>query len=205
MPASISGTVDDMEDYFYTTFDRTMTVSPYLIALIISDYKFTEDVFTDEGTLVRVGGPKNVIDSGLGDYALEMAKRILQGMSDYYAYDYSKSFGPNGAKSDQVGVDKFSAGAMENWGLVTYQTYLTYIFPETSYQSSVLSTASVIGHELQHQWTGNLVTCDWWDNLWINEAFADLGGYLGLRWAEPTWNWRSEFYVDEFTGTVRNS
>merc|ERR1711936_1060978 len=98
MPASVSGPVDDMEDYFFTTFDRTMIVSPYLIALIISDYKFTEDIFTDEGTLVRVAGPKKVIDSGLADYALEKAKRILQGMSDYYDYDYSNSFGPNGAK-----------------------------------------------------------------------------------------------------------
>ena len=54
---------------------------------------------------------------------------------------------------------------------------------------------------MQHQWTGNLVTCTWWDELWINEAFADLGGYLGLRYAEPEWNWKNEFLVGEvYTG-----
>ena len=150
-----------------------------------------------------------------------MSKRIIDGFSEFYGYNYADSFGPNGAKTDQVGVPDFAAGAMENWGLVIYQTYLVYIKPEESYESSVLSTASginrktfscslcftprisVIAHELQHQWTGNLITCTWWDEIWINEAFADFGGYLGLRWAEPEWDWKAEFFIDEFTVGLR--
>ena len=73
-----------------------------------------------------------------------MSKRIIDGFSEFYGYNYADSFGPNGAKTDQVGVPDFAAGAMENWGLVIYQTYLVYIKPEESYESSVLNTASGI-------------------------------------------------------------
>ena len=60
-----------------------------------------------------------------------------------------------------------------------------------------------MAHELTHQWTGNLITCSWWDEIWINEAFADIGGYLGLRYAEPSWNWESEFNTYEMFTALR--
>ena len=81
---------------------------------------------------------------------------------------------------------------MENWGLVTYQFYYIYTneidFPAW-YSNDIAIT---IGHELIHQWTGNLISCGWWDDLWINEAFADFGGYLSLRWAEPDVVWENQ-------------
>jgi aminopeptidase N len=136
-------------------------------------------------------------------YGVQLGKDIIDGMSEYYAFNYADSFLANRAKSDQFGIPDFSAGAMENWGLVTYQNYLVYMIPEESYEQQVVSTASVFAHELQHQWTGNLITCTWWDELWINEAFADYGGYLGLIWAEPTWNWKNEFIQNEwFAGNL---
>lgn len=75
---------------------------------------------------------------------------------------------------------------------VTYQFYYIYTneidFPAW-YTTDIAIT---IGHELIHQWTGNLISCGWWDDLWINEAFADFGGYLSLRWAEPDVVWENQ-------------
>ena len=121
---------------------------------------------------------------------------------------------------------------MENWGLVTYKMGLIYNNPEVRAHRTVLSSqkgqttvierntsmqspikefpeglnvqvASVFAHELAHQWTGNLVTCSWWDEIWINEGFADIGGYLGLRYAEPTWNWYNEFWNSQHMNGLR--
>ena len=156
-------------------------------------------------TLVRVGGPQYRVADGQMKYGIQLGMDIIDGMSEYYGYNYSDSFGPHGSKSDQIGINQFSAGAMENWGLVTYQEYLVYIKRDSNsaYESSLVSTAQVFAHELQHQWTGNLITCTWWDEIWINEGFADYGGYLGLQWAEPLWNWESEFVKAEFFTGLR--
>ena len=69
---------------------------------------------------------------------------------------------------------------MENWGLVTYQYYLIYVNEVDYPTDSAVRVGEIISHELMHQWTGNLITCSWWDEIWINEAFADIGGYHGL-------------------------
>ena len=81
---------------------------------------------------------------------------------------------------------------MENWGLVTYQFYYIYT-NEIDFPAWYINDIAItIGHELIHQWTGNLISCGWWDDLWINEAFADFGGYLSLRWAEPDVVWENQ-------------
>ena len=189
----------------YTEFDETMIMPPYLLALIISDYQIrdTSDRSPEQDTLVRVPAPEYINDDELGDYALGAAMSIIDGFSEYFGFDYAKSFPQDRSKSDQIGIPDFAAGAMENWGLVTYQFYLIYVNSDDYYESSISSVAEVIAHELTHQWTGNLITCSWWDEIWINEAFADIGGYLGLRYAEPTWNWETEFTVHELYSALR--
>ena len=92
---------------------------------------------------------------------------------------------------------------MENWGLVTYKMGLIYNDPDEFPEGLNVQVASVFAHELAHQWTGNLVTCSWWDEIWINEGFADIGGYLGLRYAEPTWNWVNEFWNSQHMNGLR--
>ena len=77
---------------------------------------------------------------------------------------------------------------MENWGLVTYSPDLLYINKVDFGERWVADAANFIGHEIMHQWTGNLITCTWWDELWINEAFAEMGAYLALSYFEPEWN-----------------
>ena len=87
----------------------------------------------------------------------------------YFDFDYTKSFPQDRAKTDQIGIPDFAAGAMENWGLVTYQYYLIYVNEVDFPTDSAIRVAEIISHELTHQWTGNLITCSWWDEIWINE------------------------------------
>ena len=182
-----------------------MIMPTYLLAMVISDYQIetVKDRSPETNTLVRVPAPDYIINDKLGDYSLEAAMRIIDGFSEYFGFDYTQSFPEGRAKTDQIGIPDFAAGAMENWGLVTYQYYLIYINQVDYYESSIASVAEVIAHELTHQWTGNLITCSWWDEIWINEAFADIGGYLGLRYAEPTWNWESEMNTYEMFTALR--
>ena len=67
----------------------------------------------------------------------------------------------------------------------------------------IYDVAITIGHELMHQWTGNLITCEWWDDIWINEAFAEFGGYLSLRWAEPDVVWENQVWTLQLVSSLR--
>ena len=103
-----------------------------------------------------------------------------------------------------------SFGAMENWGLITYREYFLHIDERRDTFLRKRSATSIIGHELIHQWFGNLVTCDWWDEIYINEAFGSIGGYLGLVWANETtgaeYQWEDEYLCSQtFSGMNTDS
>ena len=103
-----------------------------------------------------------------------------------------------------------SFGAMENWGLITYREYFLHIDEKRDTFLRKRSATSIIGHELIHQWFGNLVTCDWWDEIYINEAFGSIGGYLGLIWANETtgaeYQWEDEYLCSQtFSGMNTDS
>jgi len=99
-------------------------------------------------------------------------------------------------KLDQVAVPDFDAGAMENWGLVTYRESCLLI-DETATLNDKIQIATVITHELSHQWFGNLVTMAWWDDLWLNESFANMMEYYCLDAIRPEWKVWQEFFVSD--------
>uniref|UniRef100_A0A667XK05 Aminopeptidase n=1 Tax=Myripristis murdjan TaxID=586833 RepID=A0A667XK05_9TELE len=99
--------------------------------------------------------------------------------------------------TDKIAIPDFGTGAMENWGLITYrETNLLYDESQSSSYNKQ-RVASVIAHELVHQWFGNIVTMDWWDDLWLNEGFASFFEYIGVEKAEPTWGMRDIMIISD--------
>ena len=160
-------------------FERTPRMSSYLLAFAAGDMQGVT-AKTKNGTLVGVYATKAHPASNL-EFALDIAVRSIEFYEDYYGVAYPIP------QSLHVALPDFSSGAMENWGLVTYrEIYL--LVDENSTVSSRQDVALVIAHELAHQWFGNLVTMKWWDDLWLNESFANMMEYVCVNAIEPTWN-----------------
>lgn len=165
------------EQWHVTTYEKSPKMSTYLVAFIVSQFKAIGD------DRVKIWGRKKAIeDEGQGEYALNVTRPILEFFETYYDVPYPLP------KSDQIALPDFSAGAMENWGLVTYRETALLYDPRESSIGNKERVLTVIAHELAHQWFGNLVTIRWWNDLWLNEGFASYVEYLGADHAEKTWN-----------------
>ncbi|KAJ0056264.1 hypothetical protein NL108_004542, partial [Boleophthalmus pectinirostris] len=163
-----------------TKFEPTARMSTYLLAFIVCD--FADIHSTQRDVLIRIWARRKAIDDRQGDYALNVTGPILEFYERYYNATYPLS------KSDQIALPDFNAGAMENWGLVTYRETALLYDPVLSSTGNKERIVSVIAHELAHMWFGNLVTVRWWNDLWLNEGFASYVEYLGADYVQPTWN-----------------
>ncbi|XP_056228766.1 aminopeptidase N [Seriola aureovittata] len=171
-----------------TTFEPTERMSTYLLAFIVSDFVSVQSN-QNHNLLIRIWARKKAIDERQGDYALNVTGPILQFYEHYYNATYPLS------KSDQIALPDFNAGAMENWGLVTYRETALLFDPIESSTGNKERVITVISHELAHMWFGNLVTVRWWNDLWLNEGFASYVEYLGADYAEPTWNMKDQIIL----------
>lgn len=169
-------------------FNETPIMSTYLVAWVVGDLDYIEERNKD-GVLVRVYATRG--HAHQGEFALKVASRTLAIFSDYFDEPYPLP------KMDMVAVPDFGAGAMENWGLVTYRTaYLLFDEKDSSLKTKK-NVAYVVGHELAHQWFGNLVTMEWWSDLWLNEGFATWVGWLAADQLFPRWDIWTEFVLDD--------
>ncbi|GAA3191688.1 M1 family metallopeptidase [Lentilactobacillus kefiri] len=161
-------------------FDTTLRMSTYLIAFGFGELQ-SKQTTTKSGVKVGVFATKAHKADEL-DFALDIAKRSIEFYEDFYQTPYPLPH------SWQLALPDFSAGAMENWGLVTYrEAYLLLDPKNTSFEMKQL-VATVIAHELAHQWFGDLVTMKWWDDLWLNESFANMMEYVAIDAIEPDWH-----------------
>ncbi|NXM40125.1 AMPN Aminopeptidase, partial [Gymnorhina tibicen] len=179
----------DGETWNVTEFDTTPRMSTYLLAFIVSQFTYVQS--GSEKTLIRIWGRPKAIAEGQGDYALNVTGPILSFFEAHYNTAYPLP------KSDQVGLPDFNAGAMENWGLVTYRENSLLFDAEYSSIGNKERVVTVIAHELAHQWFGNLVTLRWWNDLWLNEGFASYVEYLGADSAEPSWSIKDLMVLNE--------
>ncbi|XP_055306447.1 aminopeptidase N-like [Sitodiplosis mosellana] len=186
----------DSEGRVKTTFATTPPTSTYLIAFIVSDFGYTETNASDNNpTHQRVFTSKNKLSQTA--YALDEGVKILNAISKYVSVPFSLP------KMDQAAIPDFRAGAMENWGLVTYrEPYLLYD-PNVHLPSRQLTISTVIAHEFGHQWFGNLVSPKWWTYIWLNEGFATLFEYLGAGLVHPDWNIFSYFITNQLQPVLR--
>uniref|UniRef100_A0A8C8HE29 Aminopeptidase n=1 Tax=Oncorhynchus tshawytscha TaxID=74940 RepID=A0A8C8HE29_ONCTS len=183
------------QDVTRTSFQPTPLMSTYLLAFVVSEFGFIQSP-EGEKVLIRIWARKQAIAEGQGDYALEKTGPILEFFENYYSSSYPLT------KSDQIALPDFSAGAMENWGLITYRETALLYNPASSSNGDKEWIATVISHELAHMWFGNLVTMKWWNDLWLNEGFASYVSYLGANSAEPTWNVTDLIVLKEVHGAM---
>ncbi|GBN33375.1 Glutamyl aminopeptidase [Araneus ventricosus] len=169
-----------------TVFDKTLKMSTYLVAFVVCDFKALQKMSPD-GINVRVLVPPEQLNQA--QYALDTAANVLHFFQQFFNISYPLP------KLDMIAIPDFGPGAMENWGLVTFRmTTVLYNAMETSSESKE-HVATVIAHELAHQWFGNLVTMQWWSDLWLNEGFASFVEYLGTNHVEPGWRMMDQFIV----------
>jgi len=185
--ASTSLTKDGLK---IVRFKETPVMSTYLLAFIVGEFDSIVGR-TKNNTLVRVFTPVGKKEQGR--FALDVAKKTLSFYDNYFGIPYPLP------KLDLVAIPDFAAGAMENWGLVTYREAMILYDKEHSSLQTKQRIAIVIAHELAHQWFGNLVTMEWWTHLWLNEGFASWIEYLAADHLFPEWNIWTQFVALDFT------
>ena len=161
-------------------FDTTVRMSTYLIAFAFGDLQ-SKKTKTKSGVEVGVFATKAHKAKEL-DFTLDIAKRAIEFYEDFYQTPYPLPH------SWQLALPDFSAGAMENWGLVTYREAYLLLDPDNTSIDTKMLVATVVTHELAHQWFGDLVTMKWWDDLWLNESFANMMEYVAVDAIEPDWH-----------------
>ncbi|XP_046395915.1 glutamyl aminopeptidase-like isoform X2 [Ischnura elegans] len=175
-------------------FQESVKMSTYLVAWVVCDYKSVSKQ-TARGISVSVYAPQHHLHRA--DFALSLAANLTAYFEEFFGLPYPLP------KQDLIAIPDFSAGAMENWGLITYrETSILYDPNETS-SAAHQWVAIVVAHELAHQWFGNLVTMRWWNDLWLNEGFASFAESVGVSWACPDWGVADQFVVDKTQPALR--
>ena len=169
-------------------FAPTPKMSTYLLAFIIGDLEYIEANIKN-GVLVRIFTTPGKLKQA--EFALEVAIKCLDFYENYFGIKYPLPV------LDLIAIPDFSAGAMENWGAVTYRETALLIDPEKSSSANRQRVVVVIAHELAHQWFGNLVTMEWWTHLWLNEGFASYIEYLAVDHIFPEWQMWSQFLTED--------
>ena len=171
-----------------TIFEPTPRMSTYLLAWVIGKFhgktiKNAHGVeITTYATLAQ--------DLGAVDFANEIAAKSLEFYDDNFGVPYPLK------KLDQVALPDFEAGAMENWGLVTYRESML-LAGKNATLGTKKSVALTVAHELSHQWFGDLVTMKWWDDLWLNESFASVMEYYAVDYIHPEYKIFEGFFTGD--------
>ncbi|THG23735.1 hypothetical protein TEA_000968 [Camellia sinensis var. sinensis] len=172
-------------------YQESPVMSTYLVAVVIGLFDYVED-HTSDGIKVRVYS--QVGKANQGKFALDVAVKTLGLYKSYFAVPYSLP------KLDMVAIPDFAAGAMENYGLVTYRETALLYDDKHSAAANKQRVATVVAHELAHQWFGNLVTMEWWTHLWLNEGFATWVSYLATDSLFPEWKIWTQFLDESAEG-----
>lgn len=177
-----------INDYYTDVYETTRPMSTYLLAFLISTFNERTD---EDGQFYVIARPEYY---GQTEYALDIGGKLLTELDEY-----------TGLKYYETGIDKmhlaaipdFSAGAMENWGLLTYRERALLYENGSTTLSAKQSIAGVIAHEQAHMWFGDLVTCQWWSYTWLNEGFARYFQYFITHEVDPTFEMDKQFVVDQ--------
>jgi puromycin-sensitive aminopeptidase len=175
------------EKFKTTLFETTPIMSTYLLALGLAKLQ-CKSMKVGETTVTVWADPKQL---PISEFALKVTAAVLPRLNDYFGLPYPYP------KLDLISVPNFAMGAMENWGAIFFRDSCLLLDETFSSTSTQRHVANVITHEIVHQWFGNLVTMQWWDDLWLNESFATwLACKIVDQW-RPEWNSWVEFQQEK--------
>lgn len=166
----------------------TPRMSTYLLAFVIGKFH-GKTVVNEHGVEITTYCALNQ-DINSVDFANEVAARSLEFFDDNFGVEYPLE------KLTQVALPDFEAGAMENWGLVTYRESMLLV-GKSATLGDKKSVAVTVAHELSHQWFGDLVTMEWWDDLWLNESFATVMEYFAVDFIHPEYKIFESFFTGD--------
>lgn len=173
-------------------FSKTPVVSTYLIYLGVGEFEYlTGKVGKIQIRVITTKGNKSK-----GRFSLDLGKKLLVSYEKYFGIKYPLP------KLDLIAVPDFAAGAMENWGAITFRETILLYDPKTSSTRTKQFIAEVISHEIAHMWFGNLVTMKWWNDLWLNESFATFMATKFVDKFYPEWNLWDQFIEDAMNGAM---
>ncbi|XP_043370808.1 aminopeptidase Q isoform X2 [Dermochelys coriacea] len=197
MPAIDTSEMKDENGSLWTvtTFNTTLKMSTYLTAFVVCDFDYITR--TERGNEIRIWGRKEAIKNGYAEYALNITGPLFSFLEDLFNVSYPLS------KTDLIALPDFGAGAMENWGLMTFQESSLMYIPSDQSGGKKSMICLIVSHELGHQWFGNLVTMNWWNDLWLNEGFASYFEYIGASYMEPRLPLNKIFYYHMLQPVLR--
>ncbi len=190
----IKKTVKMGEGRKLVSFQTTPRMSTYLLYIGVGKFDYYEE------TLGRVA-VRAVTANGKatqGRMAVGMAKKFIRYFERYFGIRYPLP------KVDLIAVPDFAAGAMENWGAITFRETALLGDEKSLAVESMRNVAETVAHELAHQWFGNLVTMEWWEDLWLNESFATFMSYKAVDSVFPEWKIWLQFLLEDIS-TALNS
>jgi len=167
-------------------FAKTPIMSTYLIYLGVGEFEY----LTGKTGKIQVRVITTKGNKSKGKYALDLGKKLLSSYEKYFGIKYPLP------KLDLIAIPDFAAGAMENWGAITFRETILLYDPKTSSTRTKQYIAEVISHEIAHQWFGNLVTMKWWNDLWLNESFATFMATKFVDKFYPEWDLWNQFVED---------
>ncbi len=184
-------------DYKTTVFEPTPRMSTYLLAWVVGRFH-GKTVTNEHGVeITTYCSLAQEVDSV--DFANEIAAKSLEFYDNNFGIPYPLK------KLDQIALPDFEAGAMENWGLVTYRESMM-LASKNATLSTKKSVALTVAHELSHQWFGDLVTMEWWDDLWLNESFASVMEYYAVDYIHPGYKIFEGFFTgDAYAALMRDA
>ncbi|XP_032798708.2 aminopeptidase N [Daphnia magna] len=191
MPLRLEEPIPNMPDYVWNHFKPSVKMSSYLVAMMVSEFvsELSNPSLSPDVEFKIWARPSFRNQT---KYSADIGPRILnEYVTKYFQIEFPLP------KVDMAAIPDFAAGAMENWGLITYrETDLLYDERRSS-ASAKQRVAIIIAHELAHQWFGNLVTMDWWNVIWLNEGFASYMEYPGTDYVEPGFEMNEQFTVTD--------
>lgn len=172
-----------------TDFAATPIMSSYLVTFLVSETFVVLAQDTTFNPPIRIIGRSNTV--GLADHALELAVKMTEFFDDYFGIPY-ETLHPN-LLNDHISSPDWASAGTENWGMVSYRELYMIINKSETIMSNEHYAATLVSHELAHKWFGNLITCYWWSNTWINEGYASYFGYIATNAMFPEYEFPDHF------------